>query len=363
MRHHLHVFLCLCLLTFSHHLAVGQNVEIMLNTDGDVALNGTKGGAKVTTSESLKPTADQTVKQRGDAKEVKIFTTVGDAQKKKQHEKLDIQIPDRSVVSLRAGIGDVTLTDIDAYVSGRIKSGMLSLKNLRGEIELVNDNGDIEATNVEAKGMLMARDGNIRLTDVSGTIAPHAPKGQITFSIGPDYYKKSPKPFDLGLSTGDIEIETAPYGGKIRLGSGSVQVSDIREKLSVEAESSTVTLRGLAAPLSLRNRGDVSVQMDKFVETNEKNLSIEIDMEGGDLTLELMEGFSGTLQIWITETNPKSEKAEVSSTLDLGKVGVIENRSADKAVVVRETTFRQAVGKGGPIVKAHVSNGKVVIKN
>lgn len=285
------------------------------------------------------------VKQHGDSREVNIFTTPADAQKNKQHEKLDIQIPDRSIVRLRARRGDVTLTDIDAYVSGRIKSGTLSLKNLRGEIELVNDQGDIEATGVEAKGMLMARDGDILLTDVNGKIVPHAPKGRIELSIGPDYYKKSPKPFDVALTTGDIEITTAPYSGKIWLGSGSVQVSDIREKLIIDAENSTVTLRGLAAPLSLRNRGDVNVQLGRFNEKYGKNPNVEIEMEGGDLTLELAKDFLGTLQIWITEANPKGEKAEVSSTVDLGKATISESTSNDKKMSIRESTFTGQVGR------------------
>lgn len=360
MRHYLPVLFLSFTLAFSHCRALGQNIEFVLNTNGDVTLNGAKGATQVTTSESLKPAKDQMVKQRGDSKEVKIFTTPADAQKKKQHDKLDIQIPDRSIVSLRAGTGDVTLTDIDAYVSGRIKSGTLSLKNLRGEIELVNDQGDIEATGLEAKGMLMTHEGDIRLKDISGIIAPHAPKGRISVSISPEYYKKRPQPLDIELTAGDIDIESAPFGGAIRLGSGSLTISDIRQPLAIEGQSTEIVLQGLIAPLLLRNRGNVSVQLLPFAK--EEGQMINIETENGDVTLYLGKGFAGKLQIRTTEVNPSGKIPVVSSAIDLGKESVLETKSEDEKLTVRETIYRAEVGSVGPIIIVRVTNGRVIVK-
>ena len=362
----------LLLLTCAFADAVGQtpkkmdlpnNIEIVLNTDGDLKLTGSPAKA-VTTNKTQGFTNDKLVKQFSEAKKTKVFTTKTEAKNGKKHEPLEISIPDGSLLTLRTQTGDVTLSGMNAYLSGHIHSGAVVLNGLKGEVELVSEQGDITATDVEARGMLIARQGNIRLTDVTGLIATHAPLGKISLSIGTAYHKKNPKPLDIELPDGEIEIISAPYGGQIQLGKGSLTITDISQPLTIRAETASIVVRGLAAPLSLRNRGDVSVQLARFADRKEDSQAVDIETSDGDVTLELAKNFEGRLVIWTTERNPTTEKAPVGGTVSLGKATVADNGFGDGTMTVRETTYSVVVGKGtGPKVSVHVTNGKATLNN
>lgn len=340
-----------------------KNIEIHLNTDGDLILSGVPGASKVSINKSKNPVNDELVKEFSEEKETKVFTTKAEAKKNKKHQNLAIDIPDGSLVSLRTQEGDVTISGVNAYLSGHVRSGAVVLTGLMGEIELVSEQGDILATGIEAGGMLIARKGSIRLTDVTGLIATHAPQGRVSLSIGTDYYRKSPRPLDVGLEEGDIEITSAPFGGKVWLGKGTLVVSDITQRLAVEGGAANVTLRGLAAPLSLRNQGNVNVQLVKFADKKQEDQKVNIETSHGDVTLELAKNFSGILEMWITETNPTDQKAPISSTIPLENAIIADNGFGNGVVNVRETTKSVVIGKGGPKVTVHVTNGKVIINN
>ncbi len=361
----------LCLLCLEHTYGQAtkkpnpaKSIEIVMSTDGDLALNGVAEVSAVKTNKAQKPTQDKLVKQLGEPDEVKIFTTPDDARKSKNHEKLDIDIPDESVVSLRTQNGKVTLNDLQSSVTGYMKGGALALDNVKGKVEIVNEAGDIDARNVEANGSLTARRGNIRLTDVTGNVATFAPGGLITVVIGPKYHQKRAKPLSVELKKGNIEISEAPFGGSVRLGSGAIDIAKIDGPLTVEAESANITLQGLAAPLSLRNRGNVSVKLSKFADKKQEGGVVDIETIDGDVILEIAKNFTGSLDIWTTEHSPKAAVAPVTSTLTLGKASVADNGFGDGVVTIRETSYRVAVGKGGgPRVAVHVTNGKVIVKN
>lgn len=362
----------LLLMVASFADAVGQipkktdapnNIEIVLNTDGDLRLDGSPAGA-VTTNKAQNLTNDKLVKQFSVAEETKVFTTKTEAKNGKKHEPLAIAIPDGSLVTLRTQTGNVTLDNVKATVSGYLQSGNLVLNNLKGEVELISEKGDITATSVEARGMLIARNGNIQLTDVMGLVTTYAPQGKISLTIGKDYYKKSPKPLDISLTEGEIEIAAAPYGGKVQLGKGMLTISDISQPLVVDAEAADITLRGVAAPLTLRNRGNVGVQLVKFADKKNEIQTVDIETRDGDVTLELATNFAGSLEIWTSETNPTGEKAPVTSIVPLGQAIVADIGYIEGKVPVRETTYGVIVGKGsGPKVAVHITNGKVIIKN
>ena len=355
-------FLLAAVVSFEASGQAPNNIEIVLNTDGDLKLDGSQFKA-VTTNKAQSLVNDNLVKQYSETKETKIFTTKAEAKNNKKHQPLEVNVPDGSLVTIQTQIGDVTLDNVNASVSGYILSGNIALNNTKGEVELVSEQGDITATNMEAAGMLTARSGNIRLTNVTGIVRPHAPQGKISIAIGADYYKKSPKPIDLSLPVGEIEISTAPYGGKVQMGKGKLTVSEVSQKLEIKAESANILLRGVSAPLSLSNQGNVSVQLVKFTDNKEVGQKVNIETTGGDVTLELAKNFVGSLIVWTTETNPVGEKSLVVSAVSLGKSSVADNGFGDDKVNVRETTNSAVIGKGGPEVTVHVTNGKVIIKN
>ena len=339
-----------------------QRIEILLNTDGDLLLDRVAARSNVTTNKNQNAANDKLVKQFGESEDVKIFTTQTDAKTSKKHEKLDIKIPDQSVVSVRAQNGTVTFNGLNASLMGSMKAGTLVLNNLKGDVEMVNEKGDIIGKGVEAGGLLIAREGNIQLIDVTGPVSTYAPKGKITLSIGSVYYQKSAKPLEIGLKEGDIELTSVPYGGHVELGRGKLTASDIKQPFTIRADSASISLTAVAAPLSVVNRGPTNVQLLPFTETKEGNQAVQLETEG-ELTLQLSNGFSGTLQLWMTQVNPQSKEASITSSIDLGKASVVENSSEDKKVTIRETSYLVTVGRGGPRVAVHVTNGKIVIKN
>ncbi|MPR31780.1 hypothetical protein [Salmonirosea aquatica] len=118
-----------------------ENIEILLNTDGELTLNGVPATSKATTNKAQNPANDRLVRQSSSGRETKVFTTKTEARASKRHEKLGIDIPDRSLVSLRTQKGDVTISGVNAYLSGHMQSGALALNDLKGEVELVSEQG------------------------------------------------------------------------------------------------------------------------------------------------------------------------------------------------------------------------------
>lgn len=362
----------LLLMVASFADAVGQipkktdapnNIEIVLNTDGDLRLDGSPAGA-VTTNKAQNQTNDKLVKQFSEAKETKVFTTKAEAKNGKKHDPLAIAIPDGSLVTLRTQTGNVTLDNVNASVSGYVQSGNISLNNLKGEVELVSEKGHITAAGVEARGMLIARDGDIQLTDVTGLVSTHAPQGKISLSVGKDYYKKRPEPLDISLPEGDIEIATAPFGGKVQLGKGKLTISDVTQTLIIDAEAANIILQGIAAPLRLRNRGNVTVQLVKFADRSSKDQTVDIETINGNVVLELTEGFAGIVVFVAVEVDPAVEQTPVFIGLEkTAKPIVTQNINDGSGLVIRENTHTMQVGKeSGVKVRVRVINGTITIR-
>ncbi|GAB2769776.1 hypothetical protein GCM10027275_10350 [Rhabdobacter roseus] len=351
-------------LTLSTYAQLPDQVSITLSTDGDLSLVGSPRSDKVSTNQGQKPEKERLIKQFGESKEVKIFTTPADVQKSKRHEKLEVNIPTRSSVRFRTQEGAVTLSDLEASLTGQARRGSLVLNRLKGEVDLVLDQGDIQATEVEARGLLIARQGNIHLTDVTGLVDARAPQGRLAITIGPTYYKKRPQPLAIELEAADVEITSAPYGGNIRLGNGSLAVSKVSAPLRIEADEASISLREVGAALTVKNRGAINVQLVPFEEKSGESQDVAIEAQNGDVTLELAKNFVGTLQLWFTEDNPVSTQAPITSTIALGTADVVENSQNGGKVLVRETFYWVIVGRGaGPLVVVHVTNGKITLKN
>lgn len=357
-----HVLLLL-LFTMSWDQLYSQSkkVDIQLQTDGDLLLSRAQGEAKVTTNKKNNQDNDRLIKQYGETEEVKVFSNASEAKAGKKHKSLEVKVPDQWQATLRSQHGNITLSNLNASLMGQMQSGTLTLTNVKGEVEMVNEAGDIVATGVEAEGILVARNGNIRLNDVTGPLTTFAPKGKISVSIGTAYYQKRATPLDIQLKEAELILTTVPHGGSIQLGRGSITASNVAKPLTIQADSASVSVRGVAASLAVRNRGSVNVYLLPFAK-KEENQSVLLEVERGDLTLELAKGFEGNLQIQLTETNPVATEALISSGMTLRKDNIVENSSEDGKMKIRESFYSAHIGKSGPSVVVHVTNGKVILK-
>ena len=346
-------------------------LEILLNTDGDLRFTKETGNSKATVNKGRSTQNDTLVKVFESTSEVKVYTTSqkNKENRKEKHDVLTIGIPDLSQVSISTKIGNINISEVYASISGSMEGGKLTVDNMDGAIEMVNELGDIEINNSTANGVVIARNGNLNLKNVSGAMASIAPQGKITLNIDSDFYKKEQKkqPLLVRLAEGDINIKDASNGGTVELGKGNLTVNDVKAPLVINCEQSQINLTGVESIVSLKNKGNVLVRLNNFKLTGDDKDSppSTYEIENGDFTIEISLTFNGIFELWVTEVNPSGNNLPILTNLTpslLGKVSVIDNANLDNTFNIRETSYVATLGKGGPRITIHVTNGKLNVK-
>ncbi|MFC4075597.1 DUF4097 family beta strand repeat-containing protein [Salinithrix halophila] len=147
---------------------------------------------------------------------------------------LTVEVPRSLALSLKADVGDVTLSDLDRSTDVRLSSGNLTARNLKEKLTVDQDYGNVNLKKIRGEANVDTTSGDIHITDSTGPLALQTENGDI--EIASDQVKGNWKAFssqgDVKLSlprSADATIEgKTSYGdldgdwkkGKIVLGSG-----------------------------------------------------------------------------------------------------------------------------------------------
>lgn len=115
---------------------------------------------------------------------------------------LDLEVPEGTVVDLRSGSGNLTVTGLRAGATLNADSGRVSVSDVTGDVTVDNDSGDISLARVTGDVVVHADSGRI---DVTGTAARHvearSSSGDIRLELIDD-----PETVDARGSSGHIAI-------------------------------------------------------------------------------------------------------------------------------------------------------------
>ena len=338
-------------------LAQTPEVEMVFQTNGSVFLSGRAKAKQAGLGKAASKKQEQLVKRAEEGNKVLLFTNKN---KDLSHDELDIELPEGADAHLSMQEGNLAVEKWSGRLNARLKKGNITAVGIKGEVDWRTEEGDIAITEADLTGGILALNGSVRLVDVSGGVAPLAPKGDVHIELSENYFKKRPEVVRLSASRGTLHLHQVPEGGEIHWGAGQIRAANIRKPLTVRTEQATIRLEELAAPLDVESYAHTYVALSRQFKNDDPTQYVRIEVHGADLELRIPRQFDGILQLWHTGVN-FTERPAVISTFELGKPKIAETSNEDNSMRVRETSYAQKLGKGGTPIFVHCTNGTITL--
>lgn len=334
-------------------------VEVQLYTNGTVEFLGPSAIVTPNKNPSKADTIIRKVEQKAQ-NETKILTKKED--KGKSHGNAQISVGKNANLRFQTSTGNVTLTDVEAKVKGRVESGAITVTRGTGKMELNTDKGDIVVTDSEASGFVMTRSGNVTLLDVRGQLTGISQNGKVIVKTTENYFKgRKTNRFFINYDQADIDIASAPGGGEFSLSKGNISVLNLLQSAVMQTEEGNLNVSLAGTGVRARTRkGKVSVKVTNNAASSEPIL---IEAQDGDVDLSLPANFAGDFVITLVQTKNLKTVNRINSSIDLGSTTPQELRDAKtKELISLETQVARTIGKSKRPVRIRVINGNVNIK-
>jgi len=275
--------------------------------------------------------------------------------------RLEINIPRRYDVEVQSMGGPVTIENVEGTIRGKTMGGELQLRRLKGMLGLTTMGGPIRLSDSDVDGSVETMGGPVEVDNVTGNVAAKTLGGNV---IRRDTRKGQTEgresEVQINSMGGDIKVDDAPRGAKLRTMGGGIQVGSA--KFFVEAATMG---------------GNVSIDdVDGWVEASTMGGSVTVVMSGnpakgdrhvtlssmsGDITLTVPSELSMDFDIELAFTKGNAGKYSIVSDFPVSQETTpdwdYEGGSPRK--VIHGTG---AAGTGANPVKIKTVNGNVVMK-
>lgn len=348
------------------NIMADSTVQVQLTTNGTVAFTG--GNSAISGLKGLANKAQNqadTIIKRAEQKaqnEQVYFTKKED--RGKSHGSTSIAVPKNFNLKFQTATGNVSLTDVDGKVKGKVENGAINIVRGKGKVELNTDAGDVTITESAADGFVITKKGNVTLQDVRGNLTGLSQSGKVTFRTTSSYFTgRKLTAFALNYDEADIDIAAAPEGGQLNVGKGNISVSGVQKNIAVATNEGNLTVATANTGVRARtNKGKASVQVSANSTATDP---IIIETQDGDADLLVASNFAGSFVITLIQTKNLTTRNVVSSFINLGTVRAEEvTDPKTKMVTSRITQVIHVVSNGRRTrpVRIRVVNGNINIK-
>jgi DUF4097 and DUF4098 domain-containing protein YvlB len=188
---------------------------------------------------------------------------------------LEVTVPEKSSLTLKADRGDITASDI---------GGDLNVTDLKGDVDIRGTGGDV--TVEVRKGDVKVSDtrGNLKISGKGGQIEASSATGSLT--IDGDFY--GPVRADkIARGVRYVSVKTdltlSELAGHMELGSGNLEILDAPGNLTVRTRDNDVSIENAGGKLHVENRnGNIEL---RFASPPKEDIDIVNSSSGISLSL------------------------------------------------------------------------------
>lgn len=192
---------------------------------------------------------------------------VGRSNSHSSHNEFDIRVPRRFDVRISSSGGVLSVTNVEGRFSGHTGGGGFDLQNLKGRASLTTGGGEIHVSDSDLSGTVSTGGGSVMLSRVSGGLRGSSGSGPVihgesestgsgsTTDLSSIELKRDGATVTVGRGTtyragtltiskagGEIDLEAAPNGARVRTGGGNVRVGPSNGEVRASTGGGDVTV-------------------------------------------------------------------------------------------------------------------------
>jgi DUF4097 and DUF4098 domain-containing protein YvlB len=254
--------------------------------------------------------------------------------------------------------GLVIIKNITGTIIGRMLSGDVSLRGLNGTVDVVTNGGHISVSEANLNGLVHTLGGDISLSRVIGDLQATTEGGKLLYY---DVYKKK---YDglvkLVSMGGDIEIDEAPYGAKVRSEGGNITIKSSDIEIWTNTKGGNIILQNTKGDIGARTgSGNINVEI---LSMNGEKRKCELVSNSGDIHLTIPKSFDPTIFVRLAYTKNSSRNFKIQSDFDLN---ITETKDWDltegppRKFIIGE---RKKEGSDNYLIDIKTVNGEVFLK-
>lgn len=310
------------------------------------------------------------------------------------HHVFEITIPHDFNIELRSSGGSVSLTGLNGSFSGRTGGGDINISQTTGEADIKTGGGEVHVSNSHLNGSVSTGGGTVRIEGVSGDFKGYSGGGPVivskgggttvtraggvniiamgsgsgngvgatavsaTSSNGAATAGASPGGIvTVSTAGGALSIPSAPSGARITTGGGPITVGPSAGKLYVQTGGGRIDVGPASGSVSASTgAGDVSLELEGAT-----GHTVGVFSGNGNVTLLVPSNLNAELDLETAYTRKLGHKTRIISDfpVQITETEDWDNRAGTPRKYVR---VRQAVGRGGPVIRVRTVNGDVVLR-
>ena len=248
---------------------------------------------------------------------------------------LEIEVPQKAVLTIRNEKGDISVSDIAAPVTISSITGNIEIRDTGGDVNIDSKKGDVKISDTK---------GNVKLSGHGGQVDVISATGSFTLDgefYGPIRAENIAKGVRFVSRRTDLTL--SQLGGHMEASPGNLEVADVPGSLTVRAQDD-ITIENVTGKLKIDNRhGNVHVRFSAAPKED-----VEIDNSSAEIELSL----------------PESASFEITG--DCSNCGIESEFSEDALKITEHSGDHHIEGKygsgHGPKISLKTSHGTIAIR-
>jgi hypothetical protein len=297
----------------------------------------------------------------------------------------EIRVPRRYDVRLSSSGGSLTLIDLEGRFTGHTGGGEFVFERVKGSARLTTGGGEIHVSDSDLSGTVSTGGGTVLISRVSGGLRASSGSGPVIYgdslvregrrsttdlssievnaggsriSIGRNTEYRAGT-LNIEKAGGDIHLDEAPNGARVRTGGGRVTVGRSDGAVFASTGGGDVTVGPASGSVRAgTGAGEVHIVVDRLRSTDQV---IEATSGKGRIIIELPSDFAGRLDLETAHTRTHEETARIRSDWDLDREPLTDwdNREGTARRYLRASAV---IGRGNARVIVRTVNGEIEIR-
>ena len=159
---------------------------------------------------------------------------------------LEIAVPKKSPVSVKAEKGDVTISDQASDIEVALQNGDIEIRNTTGDISVEARKGDVKISDTTGNVKVTGKGGEIEVINATGS-----------FTLDGDFYgpvRADKVAKGIRLITVKTDLTLSSLGGHMEAGSGNLDIVNAPGNLSLRTRDTEVNLENPGGKVNIDNR-------------------------------------------------------------------------------------------------------------
>ncbi|HEY1421949.1 MAG TPA: DUF5668 domain-containing protein [Candidatus Acidoferrum sp.] len=208
---------------------------------------------------------------------------------------MDLVVPKKAVVIVRAEHGDINVSDMASDVTVSTQNGDIEINDTTGNVDASLQKGDVKVTDTKGDVKIAGHGGQIEVVDASGSLTVD---GEFYSSIRADKIAKG-----VRFISQRSDLTLSQLGGHLEKTSGNLEIADAPGNLTSRTKNVSISLENVTGKIVLDNTNG-SIELSY---SNAPKEDITVVNERASITLSIPSSSSFEIQADCRSCNIDSE--------------------------------------------------------